>query len=48
VSSWSLWEPQEEEIVHSLKPAVPEMEKGYSWWILALHDASELNPLWVL
>ena len=30
VSSWSLWEPQEEEVVHDLKPAVPEMEKGYS------------------
>ena len=30
VSSWSLWEPQEEEVVHGLKPAVPEMEKGYS------------------
>ena len=30
MSSWSLWEPQEEEIIHGLKPAVPEMEKGYS------------------
>jgi len=30
VSSWSLWEPQEEEVVHGLKPAVPEMKKGYS------------------
>jgi len=29
-SSWSLWEPQEEGIVHGLKHAVPEMEKGYS------------------
>ena len=30
VSSWSLWEPQEEEVVHGLKPAVSEMEKEYS------------------
>ena len=30
VSSWRLWEPQEEEVVHGSKPAVPEMEKGYS------------------
>ena len=30
VSSWSLWEPQEEKVVHDLKPVVPEMEKGYS------------------
>jgi len=30
VSSWSLWEPQEEEVVHGLKHVVPEMEKGYS------------------
>ena len=32
VSSWSLWEPQEEEeeVVHGLKPAVSEMKKGYS------------------
>ena len=43
-----MWEPQEEEVVHGLKPAVPEMEKGYSWWTLALRDARELNPLWVL
>ena len=30
VSSWSLWEPQEEKIVHGVKLAVPEMEKEHS------------------
>jgi len=30
VSSWRLWETQEEDVVHDLKLAVPEMEKEHS------------------
>jgi len=30
VSSWSLWEPQEEKFVHGVRLAVSEMEKEHS------------------
>jgi len=29
VSSWSLWEPQEEKLVYGVKLAVSEMEKEH-------------------
>jgi len=45
VSSWSLWESQEENIVHGVKLAVPEIKKrSILSEGLLFYGARELNP----
>ena len=44
MSSWSLWEPQEERIVHGVKLAVPEMENDLISDHLLFGEAREQYP----
>ena len=44
VSSWSLWEPQEDKIIYGVKLAITEMETSILSRDLLLCGARELNP----